>query len=139
MQAMKALSPPLLLFVLFASVPIVQLVFAAVVWWAIPVSQERGLFGDMFGAVNALFSGLAFAGIVFTLIQQRKQNALSASENERAARLSAMSVLVAAYSERARYLDSRASADSNKIQSYIAKIDALAVQLESELERSLKS
>ena len=27
---------------------------------------NRGQFGDMFGAVNALFSGLAFAGIIFT-------------------------------------------------------------------------
>lgn len=25
--------------------------------------DERGTFGDMFGAVNALFSGLAFAGL----------------------------------------------------------------------------
>ena len=26
--------------------------------------DERGTFGDMFGAVNALFSGLAFAGLI---------------------------------------------------------------------------
>jgi hypothetical protein len=32
---------------------------------------SRGQFGDMFGAVNALFSGLAFATIVITLWQQR--------------------------------------------------------------------
>ena len=31
----------------------------------------RGQFGDLFGAVNALFSGLAFAGLVITIIQQR--------------------------------------------------------------------
>src|SRR4051812_39554935 len=29
--------------------------------------DRRGIFGDMFGAVNALFSGLAFAGIIFTI------------------------------------------------------------------------
>lgn len=28
---------------------------------------ERAQFGDMFGAVSALFSGLAFAGILFTI------------------------------------------------------------------------
>lgn len=33
---------------------------------------ERGTFGDQFGAVNALFSGLAFAGLIYTIILQRK-------------------------------------------------------------------
>jgi hypothetical protein len=31
---------------------------------------DRGTFGDMFGAVNALFTGLAFAGLICTLIIQ---------------------------------------------------------------------
>lgn len=37
------------------------------------VSYEntRGTFGDQFGAVNALFSGLAFAGLIYTIILQR--------------------------------------------------------------------
>src|SRR5687768_14058386 len=33
----------------------------------------RGQFGDMFGAVNALFSGLAFAGIIYTILLQREE------------------------------------------------------------------
>ena len=32
----------------------------------------RGTFGDQFGAVNALFSGLAFAGLIYTIILQRR-------------------------------------------------------------------
>jgi len=32
---------------------------------------DRGTFGDMFGGLNSLFSGLAFAGIVFTILLQR--------------------------------------------------------------------
>lgn len=32
----------------------------------------RGSFGDQFGAVNALFSGLAFAGLIYTIILQRR-------------------------------------------------------------------
>ena len=36
-------------------------------------SDERGTLGDMFGTVNALFSGLAFAGIIFTILLQRKE------------------------------------------------------------------
>jgi len=31
---------------------------------------DRGTFGDMFGAINTLFSGLAFAGIIYTIYQQ---------------------------------------------------------------------
>lgn len=34
---------------------------------------ERGTFGDMFGAVNALFSGLAFAGVIIAIFLQRKE------------------------------------------------------------------
>lgn len=36
-------------------------------------ANERGTLGDMFGTVNALFSGLAFAGIIFTILLQRKE------------------------------------------------------------------
>ena len=38
---------------------------------------DRGTFGDLFGAVNALFSGLAFAALIYTIVLQRdeiKQN-----------------------------------------------------------------
>jgi hypothetical protein len=35
--------------------------------------SDRGTFGDLFGAVNALFSGLAFAGLLYSLIENRKQ------------------------------------------------------------------
>jgi Putative phage abortive infection protein len=34
---------------------------------------DRGTYGDMFGAVNALFSGFALAGIIFTILLQRKE------------------------------------------------------------------
>ena len=34
-------------------------------------NEERGTFGDQFGAVNALFSGLAFAGLIYTIVLQR--------------------------------------------------------------------
>lgn len=41
---------------------------------------ERGTFGDMFGAVNALFSGLAFAGLIITLIMQHEELKLQRQE-----------------------------------------------------------
>lgn len=34
-------------------------------------SAARGQFGDKFGAINSLFAGLAFAGIIFTILLQR--------------------------------------------------------------------
>ena len=42
--------------------------------------DERGTFGDMFGAVNALFSGLAFAGLIVTLIMQHEELGLQRNE-----------------------------------------------------------
>jgi len=39
----------------------------------IPEWSDRGTFGDMFGAVNALFSGLAFAALIYTILLQREE------------------------------------------------------------------
>jgi hypothetical protein len=45
----------------------------------IPVSL-RGTFGDTFGAINSLFSGLAFAGIIYTILLQRDELHLQREE-----------------------------------------------------------
>lgn len=42
----------------------------------------RGVFGDMFGGVNALYSGLAFAGIIYTISMQKDELALQRKELE---------------------------------------------------------
>lgn len=42
--------------------------------------DERGTFGDTFGAVNALFSGLAFAGMYVALTLQRREYELQRKE-----------------------------------------------------------
>ena len=42
--------------------------------------SDRGTFGDLFGAVNALFSGLAFAGLIYTIVLQKKDLELQRSE-----------------------------------------------------------
>ncbi len=39
-------------------------------WYGAPNSSSE--FGDMFGAINALFSGLAFAGVLVALFMQRE-------------------------------------------------------------------
>ncbi len=56
--------------------PVIGLVVIAVLWILnLLVSPggtpEAGQFGDQFGAVNALFSGLAFAGVIYALVLQR--------------------------------------------------------------------
>ena len=42
-------------------------------WRYLAHDDKRGSFGDMFGAVNALFSGLAFAGIIIAILLQRQE------------------------------------------------------------------
>lgn len=42
--------------------------------------EQRGVFGDQFGAVNALFSGLAFCGVIIAILLQRKE--LKAQQEE---------------------------------------------------------
>lgn len=39
----------------------------------VPSLSSRASNGDAFGAVNALFSGLAFAGLIYTMIMQRQE------------------------------------------------------------------
>ncbi|MGF6354051.1 hypothetical protein ABIE27_001961 [Paenibacillus sp. 4624] len=40
-------------------------------WFGKP--DGGGTFGDMFGAINALFSGFAFAGLIYTIAVQRQE------------------------------------------------------------------
>ena len=47
--------------------------------------QERGLFGDMFGALNTAFSGLAFAGVIYAIILQRTELGYQREELRRSA------------------------------------------------------
>jgi len=46
-------------------------------WVLVPLVYKEpdgsGTFGDMFGVVNALFSGLAFAGLIYTILLQREE------------------------------------------------------------------
>src|SRR5258706_6055601 len=63
-------------------------VLAALLWcanWYLVTSHitdeaKQGQFGDMFGAVNALFTALAFAGLIYTVLLQRDQLALQQEE-----------------------------------------------------------
>lgn len=43
-------------------------------------AEGRGTFGDMFGAINALFSGLAFASLIYAILLQREELRLQRTE-----------------------------------------------------------
>lgn len=51
---------------------VVWIVSAMLIIWQIDNWSDRGTFGDLFGAVNALFSGLAFAGLIYTIVLQKR-------------------------------------------------------------------
>lgn len=53
---------------------------AVAAYFALPDWEKRGQFGDVFGAVNALFSGLAFAGLIFAILLQREDLELQRQE-----------------------------------------------------------
>lgn len=46
------------------------------------ILEDSGLFGDSSGAMNALFSALAFAGVIFAIILQKKELELQREELE---------------------------------------------------------
>lgn len=56
---------------------VIFVIYGFVIWWSFEDGGDRGTFGDMFGAVNALFSGLAFAGVLYTINLQRRDSSLN--------------------------------------------------------------
>ena len=61
---------------------LIKLILLVIVIWGISALlimfflsewSERGTFGDLFGAVNALFSALAFAVLIYTIVLQREE------------------------------------------------------------------
>lgn len=64
----------------FISVIVVWLLFWGGIDIFISDCTDRGTFGDKFGAVNALFSGLAFAGLIATLFYQKEELKLQREE-----------------------------------------------------------
>lgn len=68
---------------------LVVVVYAGFALWVIPADgfsklgvSERGQIGDTFGALNALFSSLGFAGILLTLYLQKKDMAIQATKDD---------------------------------------------------------
>jgi hypothetical protein len=65
------------------------LIYASILgaWLATPIvvaalvgEEKSGPFGDTFGAINALFSGFAFAGVIVAILLQREELMLQREE-----------------------------------------------------------
>ena len=67
-------------FILITLLVIIVTVSYGVIVWCFILPGDRGVFGDMFGALTALFSGLAFAGIIFTILLQKEELELQRQE-----------------------------------------------------------
>lgn len=60
----------------------IQIGVGVTTYLLLPDWPTRGQFGDVFGAVNALFSGMAFAGLIYAILLQREDLALQRKELE---------------------------------------------------------
>ena len=67
---------------LFLGVIILWGILWALSSWGYPKIEERGQFGDSFGGINALFAGLAFAGVICAILLQKKELELQRKELE---------------------------------------------------------
>ena len=70
---------------------------------------DRGTFGDMFGAVNALFSGFALVGVVYAIILQQAELTEHRVELGRAAEAQEISAKLVALSSVLSHLDNEAN------------------------------
>lgn len=68
--------------------------------------EKAGQFGDNFGVITSLFSGIAFSGVLITLLLQRDELKLQRNEIERSKeeqkqneRLNALAALLSVYHE----------------------------------------
>ncbi|MEA3233206.1 putative phage abortive infection protein [Pseudomonas mosselii] len=71
--------------IVLGAIGFVYIGYVFMLLWNTPQSQvfkaiREGTFGDSFGTLNALFSGLAFAGVLLTMLFQRKD--LSETRNQ---------------------------------------------------------
>lgn len=63
-----------------AAVLAIQVVVGVILFYSFPDWTTRGQFGDMFGIVNSLFSGLAFSGLIYTIFLQQQELSLQREE-----------------------------------------------------------
>ncbi len=73
--------------IILSSILILFIVSSWIIYWVVILQNpnlkswsERGTFGDMFGALNTLFSGLAFGGLIYAIFLQSRELGLQRLE-----------------------------------------------------------
>lgn len=61
---------------------VIAVLFFLAVYLLTSGPEIRGQFGDTFGALNTIFSGFAFAGVIYAILLQRKELSLQRRELE---------------------------------------------------------
>jgi len=82
-QVMKKPTRLLYFIILCGIICISWMLWILSICWIVPGWPKRGQFGDMFGGLSALFTGLAFAGLIFTILMQKTQLKEAESDQER--------------------------------------------------------
>lgn len=62
---------------------VIQFLGGIFIYYSIDNWGDRSSFGDMFGAIGTLFSGLAFAGVIYTILLQREELKDAAKSQQR--------------------------------------------------------
>src|SRR5262245_28035925 len=70
------------LVVLGISIAVAYVSLGVTFWYVLPDWTTRGQFGDMFGVVNALFSGGALVGVIYAVLLQRREIQLQRQDLE---------------------------------------------------------
>ncbi len=69
-------------YLLIGTITMVLILCGIAIFFSFDSWGDRGSFGDMFGSINALFSGLALAGVIYAILLQRKELSLQREELE---------------------------------------------------------
>jgi hypothetical protein len=109
---------------LFAGTLLLLVAVGVVVIYFFGLPDSPAAFGDMFGVASALFSGLAFGGLIYAISLQRQELALQRAELE-----------ATREEMRLSRLESQRSASANELSVRLSVISQLAAYHEGEFKR----
>jgi hypothetical protein len=112
----------------------IQVTVGVAVYNALPDWPTRGQFGDVFGAVNATFSGLAFAGLVYAILLQREDLELQRRELE----LTRQELQRTAAAQEQAEVALRAQAEAASVSAKLSATSFLLRQYQEEIEEMRK-
>ena len=93
--------------------------------------DNPGVFGDRFGAANALFSGVGFIALVYAVLIQLRELQDQRTNFQDSLRLAAMAPLLSFYTDKLVSLRAAAKPDSAAIDSYVSRHTEVRTRLES--------